>query len=401
MAKHEIEFTITKHGSYENYDIPGNNQLKTFCSGMVSVVDRFWLNEQFSQVNEITYYNQSVYRTQAVIDLVEHVLHNVKSLLTDSNTISSVTKERLISKIENLDIRVKGLVQNQPKRRLEDWGFKSLPNTQMITGDPKRVFEGFFTYKANSFNLNQVRLMARDYAEFRINPVFNLWEDIEVPYDIVNAWYNPLDNTITIPIGITLVPMFNNLIQTDASTLAVIIGHEIGHSIDNNGRLFDQWGNYVFNNTPQNEMDDGLWTDVDLTSINKTMNCLAKDYGHPCDNENYGYHTMGEDIADQVGVRSGLRLIDSIYNTYQTQYKNIHLPKSSLYRDYFINYAKLWCGRASVDRQCTLVKKDPHALAKHRVNKTLRQLVEFMETFRCRESTNMYKPVNDTCVIYK
>lgn len=406
LARHEMDFTIIqKTTNVESYTSTNLSNISAVCLNLVERIDRFWLNSQFSQTNEIEYTNGDFTRSEAVLFLVQRILNATYDLIDEARFLNPNTKLNIQKKLDNLVIRVKGESSVFTTRDFDKWGFKwpLYPIPKNGTRSKATLYSGIYNFFQNSFQVNNIRLMASDYIQFRSELEFYFWEDIDVPYEIVNAWYDPLQNTITIPIGITLIPMFLNDDLRDMSLLGVIVPHEIGHSIENNGRLFDEVGNYVYNSTVDDEGDDGIWFVEDLLDLNISINCLAEDYGHPCDNENYGYHTMGEDIADQIGVRTAMRLfLDRVYTTFYNQYGKVaDISKKTLLKDFFVKYAQLWCGRSSINNQCNQVKKDPHALAKHRVNKTLRQIREFIEAFQCRANSNMYKPTNETCLIYR
>lgn len=393
---YKAEFIISSKTN-ENEFLGNTNLPKDFCSDLTQRVDRFTLNKQYALSNEIQY--KSVGRTDEITTLMHKVVLTAAQLINESRFHSHTTKDNLMKKLSNLIIKVKG-VNEMSDVDPESVGFLTMTAPKSVKSTTF-LFSGIYKSLHNTFHLNQIKLSAPSYVDYRVHHYYHYWDDLLVPYEIVNAWYDPTENTITIPTGITLLPMGRGIPELDEATIGVIFGHETGHSLDNNGRLFDELGNYAFNNTPGDESDDGMWHFDDVEQFNVSMNCLAEDYGHPCGNQDYGHHTMGEDIADQIGVRTGLRLLmETIHDNYEIQYK-APIPKSLLLKEFFVNYAKLWCGRSSVSTQCDLVKRDPHALAKHRVNKTLRQIMEFMEAFGCKENSKMYKNQNNTCLIYK
>lgn len=249
-------------------------------------------------------------------------------------------------------------------------------------------------------------------SEFR---TYNQPLSYDVIYDntmvgIVNAWYNPLENTITVPAGIVGWPIYQgNSYGTsdmyDLSKLGMILAHELGHSLDNHGRCFDSKGNYSPSTCLQGKKQH-------KTLVDDAMTCLAKDYGHPCGiNDNYGEKTLGEDIADQLGTRAAFRVFNTKYAAF---------IRTEDRRDFWRKYASLWCNGAhpslttvskadaplyvskDVEKdkqaQCRIVSRDVHALPKHRVDKTLRQLREFSELFRCESTNDMVN--SNPCLIY-
>lgn len=250
-------------------------------------------------------------------------------------------------------------------------------------------------------------LRSEDYLKQRTNTIFNLlylWRTVKA--ETVNAWYNPTQNSITIPCGITRFPMFRNDVDYDIPFLGSVIGHEIGHATDSSGKNFDEVGNYL-------TQEEDVFT--------PTEQCLATDYGSMCGNDNYGVHTLGEDMADQFGLRMVLFLVhyellyhinvidyaNNISATYKEQILDqylsdargeLDLNRQTLLEDAYINFARVWCGRSTFTQECYNVETDVHALAKHRVIKTLRQFTSFKETFQCSKNDAMVS--SNPCVIY-
>ncbi len=258
--------------------------------------------------------------------------------------------------------------------------------------------------------LNDMRYLRSDsYIAMRSNISFNLlhlWRTVKA--ETVNAWYNPTQNSISIPIGITRFPMFRRDLEYDIPFLGSVIGHEIGHATDNSGKEFDEFGNYIGVSDPN-------------TEGSSTEKCLAQDYGMACGNAEYGMHTLGEDMADQFGLRMVLFLVhyNLLYHinvsdyaaTRRNDYRNLiaaqytsdaqnelALNRQTLLEDMFVNFARIWCGRSTYNQECKNAHNDVHALARHRVVKTLRQFGSFKSTFQCNTSDFM---VNEKpCIVY-
>lgn len=225
-----------------------------------------------------------------------------------------------------------------------------------------------------------------------------IWSMTEV--EIVNAWYTPTMNMITIPIGIVEYPLFRNDPIYDESLLGNIIGHEIGHASDHHGLLFDKNGD--FTNRFESRKNDA-------------ETCLVNDFPHKiCDYTDYGNHTLGENMADQFGLRMTLLIfyqrILKEYNFIQNEnnleggrggievielYKH---RKSILQKELFVNFIKIWCGRTTLKQECNLVNNDVHALARHRVTNTLRNFKTYKQLFECEDTDSLVNP--KPCLIY-
>ena len=233
-----------------------------------------------------------------------------------------------------------------------------------------------------------------DYMKNRDNISWhqeNTWSTVKA--ETVNAWYNPTTNFITIPIGITRYPMFRSDKSYDLAFLGAIVGHELGHATDSSGKYFDKFGSHISENETETK---------DFLKMEKRMKCLVEDYGMACGNQNYGSHTLGEDMADQFGLRMVLSIVN--YNINEDNggilgnEKEFMMQQKIIHRELFVNFAKVWCGRSTYHEECYNANHDVHALSKHRVIKTLRQFPSFKRAFECKNFDPMVN--NKTCIIY-
>lgn len=219
-----------------------------------------------------------------------------------------------------------------------------------------------------------------------------LWTTVKA--ETVNAWYDPTANTITIPTGIARYPLFRGDYTYDVSFLGAVIGHELGHATDSSGNQFDEIGSFV----------NGIWWDLkDIAYLERKTKCLVNDYGQPCGSEVYGQHTLGEDMADQFGLRIVLTLAKNILlnttlNVQSADSLDLSQMIKNINKDVFINFARVWCGRSTYRQECDNVQHDVHALAKDRVIKTLRQFKTFSDAFGCKDDDPMINIKR--CIVY-
>lgn len=224
----------------------------------------------------------------------------------------------------------------------------------------------------------------------------------EVLFETVNAWYDPTRNTITVPPGILAAPLYTGALAHDLATLGMVLGHEMGHALDVRGRLFDAHGAYL----PAPAADGGgapspgWWQAADLDALRAHMACLAAEMGAPCGRADYGMHTMGEDMADQMGLRAAYRLVtaQALYESGPEERAGGAWDDGAASRAFFALYARMWCARLTRARECALVELDVHALPRHRVNAALRQLPAFRAAFGCAPAAPMCNA--QPCIIY-
>lgn len=254
----------------------------------------------------------------------------------------------------------------------------------------------------------------KDYSEIAIDPsksylenVYNasVWytqdnyKKLHKPVDkdewhmtpqTVNAYYNPTTNEICFPAGILQAPYFD-LSADDAQNygaIGVVIGHEMTHGFDDQGRQFDKDGNLK-----------DWWQPEDAERFTKLADRLAAQFDAvevaPGVHAN-GKFTLGENIADQGGLRVALTAyLDSMDGK---EFKDID-GFSPLQR-FYLAYANVWAGNIRPEEILSRTKTDPHSLGQNRVNVTLRNIKPFFDAFNIKEGDNMFRPESERVVIW-
>jgi hypothetical protein len=353
--------------------------ITALCQAATRLVQRWEINEAFSGELDRIDGTKHGNRTHYVQGLAKRLRHSIAGIVGESERISTTTKLGIERKLENLVFYV---LHAQPG--------PSPPIAERDSTSDTPWMDAIDQWLCDDKRRNYA-LVAQDFGQTR-HRQHELMQ-ATIPYQTVNAWYNPTQNTITVPPGILRYPIYHGGITNyDLSNIGMILAHEIGHAVDNSGRYFDEYGSWIA------EQPGGIWAPEDETPLHARMDCLARDYGHPCGYAAYGTETAGEDIADQMGVRGAFRalLLD-----------NDDLIDDEDKREFFRQYARLWCAREIPAHTCKQVHEDVHALPKHRVDKTLRQLAVFSATFNCTRtppplplltSETMVNP--NRCVIY-
>lgn len=254
----------------------------------------------------------------------------------------------------------------------------------------------------------------KDYSEIEIDPsksylenVYNasVWytqdnyKKLHKPVDkeewhmtpqTVNAYYNPTTNEICFPAGILQAPYFD-LTADDAlnyGAIGVVIGHEMTHGFDDQGRQFDKDGNLR-----------DWWQPKDAERFTALANALAAQFDAvevaPGVHAN-GKFTLGENIADQGGLRVALTAyLDSMEGK---EMKDID-GFSPLQR-FYLAYANVWAGNIRPEEILARTKTDPHSLGQNRVNVTLRNIAPFFDAFGIKEGDKMFRPESERVVIW-
>ena len=206
----------------------------------------------------------------------------------------------------------------------------------------------------------------------------------------VNAYYNPTTNEICFPAAI-LQPPFFNIDADDAinyGAIGVVIGHEMTHGFDDQGRLFDAEGNMT-----------NWWTAEDEAKFKEKTAVLVKQYseveilpGLHAD----GQLTLGENIADHGGVSIAYTALhNALGDTLPADLDGFNVDQR-----FFLGFAHLWAQNATDEEKARLTKLDVHSLAENRVNITVRNFPFFFKAFDIQEGDPMWRPESERVNIW-
>lgn len=210
----------------------------------------------------------------------------------------------------------------------------------------------------------------------------------------VNAYYNPLANEIVFPAAILQAPFFDPQ-SSDAENyggIGVVIGHEMTHGFDDQGRNFDADGNMI-----------NWWLPEDIEAFAAKTKGLGAQFDEvevlPGLHAN-GTYTMGENIADQGGLRVAMTaFLDS------QKKKGVDVATETIEgftpaQVFYMNYANLWGQNIRDEEIRSLTTGDVHSLGENRVNVTLRNLEPFFKAFNITEGQPMWRPVEERVIIW-
>lgn len=198
----------------------------------------------------------------------------------------------------------------------------------------------------------------------------------------VNAYYNPTTNEICFPAGILQVPFFDATADDafNYGAIGVVIGHEMTHGFDDQGRRFDKDGN----------MHD-WWTENDAQNFIARTDKYADFFSAikvlPDLNAN-GRLTLGENLADHGGLQVA-------FAAFKNATKNNPLPVIdglTPEQRFFLAYAGVWAGNITEAEIRNRTKSDPHSLGRWRVNGALPHIDAWYEAFGIKEGDEMYIP---------
>lgn len=254
----------------------------------------------------------------------------------------------------------------------------------------------------------------KDYSKLNIDPSLTLYDNMKAaslwatkrnlekygkPVDreewgmtpqTVNAYYNPQNNEIVFPAAILQAPFFDPKADdaTNYGAIGVVIGHEMTHGFDDQGRTFDYQGNYT-----------DWWTAEDAEKFNTAAEKLALqfdaiDLGNG-EHAN-GHLTLGENIADQGGLRIAY---DAFMKTTQAQ-EGKKIDGFTPVQRFYLSYGRIWAENITPEAAYQQTKSDPHSLGEYRVNQTLRNIDTFFKAFDIKPGAKMWLDEKDRTIIW-
>lgn len=254
----------------------------------------------------------------------------------------------------------------------------------------------------------------RDYSGLAIDPELSYWKNIQnailfnqayfnadygKPVDrarwhmspqTVNAYYNPTTNEICFPAGILQAPFFDPEADdaVNYGAIGVVIGHEMTHGFDDQGRQFDKDGNFA-----------DWWTAADAEAFNALADKLVAQFDSievaPGTKAN-GRLTLGENIADQGGLRVAYTAYHNALGDNEGEVIDGFTPDQRFY----LAYANVWAGNIRDAEILQRTTSDPHSLGRWRVDATLRNIAPFYTAFGITEGQPMFMPEAERVVIW-
>jgi endothelin-converting enzyme/putative endopeptidase len=216
-------------------------------------------------------------------------------------------------------------------------------------------------------------------------------DEWEMTPQTVNAYYEPTMNEMVFPAGILQVPFYGKK-QAPAlnfGAIGMVVGHELTHAFDDEGRQFDAEGNLR-----------DWWTAPVSAEFDKRAACVEHqydDYVVVDDVHVKGKLTLGENIADLGGVK----LATSAFTRAEGE-RPATPPMAGFtpQQELFLGFAQAWCANYRPEALRLLAATNPHSPPKYRVNGPLSNVAEFATAFSCAEGTGMVRPKDKRCEVW-
>lgn len=254
----------------------------------------------------------------------------------------------------------------------------------------------------------------RDYSKLTIDPAKSLYDNVAAatyvetlrnlekfgkPVDksewgmtpqTVNAYYNPTTNEICFPAAILQAPFFdvNADDATNYGAIGVVIGHEMTHGFDDQGRNFNADGNMV-----------DWWTVGDSKRFTAAAEKLAAQFDQITvvgDLKANGHLTLGENIADQ----GGLRISYDAFKTTQQFQEGKEIDGFTPVQRFYLSYGRIWAEHMTEEAIYQQTKSDPHSIGRNRVNATLRNIDTWYDAFGVKEGDKMWLAPAERAIVW-
>lgn len=294
-----------------------------------------------------SYYNPDT--TQYVCDMIDKIKGASCDIIKSCKWMGSKTKSKAIEKINSMNVLV------GHSKVFKD--YSSLDPNLLNNLDLIGVLNSFSVFYS-IFYLNKLG-STPDPLEWHMNC-----------YD-VNAYYNPIMNQIVFPAGILQKPFFSldSTFEENLGGIGSVIGHEISHGFDDQGRKFNSKGQLA-----------QWWTDSDISEYDKRVQPIIKQFDSI---KLLGYNisgklTLGENIADYTAVTICVKVLENSNG------------KTHQYKLLFKSYANIWKQKIRQEELIKRLQTDPHAPGRFRTNQILSNIPKFIEVFSIDPSHPMF-----------
>ena len=305
------------------------------------------------------YYGRTYFGEEAkkdIISLVKKIIEMYKIRVNENEFLEAKTKEKAILKLNTMEIKM---------------------------GYPDKVNKVFslLNVKDDDSLLKSIITIRKALIVDNINKLFKPVDRTEwaMPGHMVNACYNPSSNDITFPAAILQKPFYsiNQSVSENLGGIGAVIGHEISHAFDNNGAQFDENGNLA-----------NWWTENDYNNFKKLTQKMIEQF------DGIEYHggkvngelVVSENIADNGGIAVTLAVM--------------HTIEGADFKEYFKNWAKVWCMKAKEEYIQFLLVNDVHSPTKLRANIPPRNFKEWYEAFDVKKTDQMYLDEEKRIIIW-
>jgi putative endopeptidase len=368
------------------------DSLKTYVSWHVMRNASAWLSQPFVEANfkmrqALTGQKQIQDRWKRCVTLVDGELGEALGQRYVEVTFGPDGKQRMLKMVDALEKSLDNDIQNL------EW----------MSADTKKQAKVKLTAIRNKIGYPD---KFRDYSSIAIKPndlIGNIEraDEFEVKRQIakidkpldrtewgmtppeVNAYYSGSFNEIVFPAGILQPPFFDKNMDdaVNFGGIGLVIGHELTHGFDDQGRKFDPTGNLR-----------DWWTEQDGKEFEKRVSCVADEYSNFVAVDNMklnGRLTLGENTADNGGARIALAALEQMIADDKTGKEGQKMDGFTPEQRFFLGFGRVWCEKQRPEYLRMQVSTNPHSPGKYRVNGVVQNMPEFQKAWGCKAGQPM------------
>jgi putative endopeptidase len=368
------------------------DSLKTYVSWHVMRNASAWLSQPFVEANfkmrqALTGQKQIQDRWKRCVTLVDGELGEALGQRYVEVTFGPDGKQRMLKMVDALEKSLDNDIQNL------EW----------MSADTKKQAKVKLTAIRNKIGYPD---KFRDYSSIAIKPndlIGNIEraDEFEVKRQIakidkpldrtewgmtppeVNAYYSGSFNEIVFPAGILQPPFFDKNMDdaVNFGGIGLVIGHELTHGFDDQGRKFDPTGNLR-----------DWWTEQDGKEFEKRVSCVADEYSNFVAVDNMklnGRLTLGENTADNGGARIALAALEQMIADDKTGKEGQKIDGFTPEQRFFLGFGRVWCEKQRPEYLRMQVSTNPHSPGKYRVNGVVQNMPEFQKAWGCKAGQPM------------
>jgi endothelin-converting enzyme/putative endopeptidase len=199
----------------------------------------------------------------------------------------------------------------------------------------------------------------------------------------VNAYYSPAYNEIVFPAGILQPPFFDKNMDdaVNFGGIGLVIGHELTHGFDDQGRKYDPKGNL-----------HDWWSEQDGKEFEKRVSCVADEYSNFVavdDLKLNGRLTLGENTADNGGARIALMALEHMIADDKTGKEGEKIDGYTPEQRFFLGFGRVWCEKRRPEYERMQVTTNPHSPGRYRVDGVVQNMPEFQKAWGCKAGQPM------------
>lgn len=350
------------HFDFYGKTISGQEEQKPRWKRVLNVVDGS-VGELLGQMYVDKHFKPEA--KQRMMELVNNLQETYAERIKRLDWMSDVTKQKALAKLNTFMKKI-----GYPDK----W-----KNYDVLKIEGNNYFKNVEAAAAFDYNYMISKLgKPVDKAEWQMTP------------PTVNAYYNPAFNEIVFPAGILQYPFFDGNADdaVNYGGIGAVIGHEMTHGFDDQGRQYDADGNL-----------NDWWTPEDAKKFDEKANVVVKQFdGYTVLDSTHvnGKLTLGENLADLGGLAIAY---EAFKKTKQGQ-SDMKIDGFTPDQRFFLSWAQVWRANTRPEEMASRIVTDPHSPNLWRCNGPLSNMEEFYRAFNVKEGNKMYKPIEQRAKVW-